>query len=821
MRKWIAPLIVVALSGCGSCGGGESPAGDAGDAGAPDAAAVPDAARDGGGVTDAEIVSPDLSVVADDAEAGDLTQGGAPCESTTCGTNERCVEKGGEASCECIPGFVEAAGTCVVRPVECVVNQNCGASGLCVEGACTCRPGFVGDGFECSASVDCREDEEACDPNASCVDTDSGTACVCPDGMRGNGRTCRDVAFSKIWTSQNMTCGLRTDGVVSCWGFEAFGTSLTAQWAPYPADEPTGLSWADLDHAEIDGCAIRDDQTMWCTKGWDRQVGPERTWSEVVGFTGTNCAIATDGGLYCWGDNTDDRLALGSDVRRVDEPTRIGEDAWNHVVVTSDHGCGIKADGTLWCWGSSTLGQAGPTPSDVPVRVGSESDWETLAAYRSATCGLRAGGELWCWGFPEATDGVPIRIGTETWSDVSVNRHTCAVRTDGTLWCRGTSGRGAHGSDETELAAFEQVGTGSDWQSVAVGPLHTCALERDGSAWCFGSNSDGQLGIGTFRFQRYPLRVDSTEPWSAVSSGEEFTCGIRQNGRLACAGSGRPVAQGWPDSPYFVDLNAETWLDVAANWDSVCAIRDDRTLHCSPGTLAAGTVTLAQVGTDADWQRIFLRDESFCGIRAGGDLYCWGDHNPDFHEGTQRFSEPTLVTRGVGPWEMVSLYRFHAVGLRSDGTLWDFDLDAPIGTDTDWRFVSVGYSRVCGIKSDDSLWCWPDNAPDPARIGTETWSDVEFHIRTGCATKADGTLWCWGQDTGAGETGTNVYGGSYSEPELVSDVVGWSEVDRGVQTSFGLRSDGGLWAWGMNTSGQLGTGTSWTKTPVRVIDVTR
>ncbi|MBI4699921.1 MAG: hypothetical protein HY744_01940, partial [Deltaproteobacteria bacterium] len=86
-----------------------------------------------------------------------------------------------------------------------------------------------------------------------------------------------------------------------------------------------------------------------------------------------------------------------------------------------------------------------------------------------------------------------------------------------------------------------------------------------------------------------------------------------------------------------------------------------------------------------------------------------------------------------------------------------------------------------------------------------------------CAVKGDGTLWCWGY---------NVYGQlgdgttqSKSSPVQVS-ALGTSAlaVAGGVYHTCAVKADGTLWCWGDNGYGQLGDGTTQSKTlPVQVL----
>jgi alpha-tubulin suppressor-like RCC1 family protein len=83
------------------------------------------------------------------------------------------------------------------------------------------------------------------------------------------------------------------------------------------------------------------------------------------------------------------------------------------------------------------------------------------------------------------------------------------------------------------------------------------------------------------------------------------------------------------------------------------------------------------------------------------------------------------------------------------------------------------------------------------------------------AVSADGTLWAWGSNS-SGQLGDGTSMGS-STPVVVSNLSGVTSVAAGSAHSLALRS-GSVWAWGSNGFGQLGNGTSLdSHVPVQVV----
>jgi alpha-tubulin suppressor-like RCC1 family protein len=85
--------------------------------------------------------------------------------------------------------------------------------------------------------------------------------------------------------------------------------------------------------------------------------------------------------------------------------------------------------------------------------------------------------------------------------------------------------------------------------------------------------------------------------------------------------------------------------------------------------------------------------------------------------------------------------------------------------------------------------------------------------------RSDGTLWAWGAN-GSGQLGdgTTI---DRNTPVQVGIEANWHSVSAGWESTLAIKTDGTLWAWGGNTDGQLGDGTIVTRsTPVQIGNAT-
>lgn len=83
------------------------------------------------------------------------------------------------------------------------------------------------------------------------------------------------------------------------------------------------------------------------------------------------------------------------------------------------------------------------------------------------------------------------------------------------------------------------------------------------------------------------------------------------------------------------------------------------------------------------------------------------------------------------------------------------------------------------------------------------------------AIKSDGTLWAWGANS-SGQLGDGTNGSKNLPVQIGSDST-WADVSAGHEHTVAIKSDGTLWTWGSDNEGQLGIGVYGSKNvPVQV-----
>ena len=300
---------------------------------------------------------------------------------------------------------------------------------------------------------------------------------------------------------------------------------------------------------------------------------------------------------------------------------------------------------------------------------------------------------------------------------------------------------------------------------------------------------------------------------------------------------------------YFVD---EYWLidqwvgDELWTWGNGSnGVLGNNTIadRSTPVTTFAGGTTRKQVSAG---------DTHTAATKTDGTLWIWGS-NLNMQLGINQLSSitrstPVTAFAGGTTWSQVSCGILHTAAVKTDGTLWTWGYGGSgrLGTNdtttrstpvttfaggTTWKHVSCGNAHTASVKTDGTLWGWGlnsagrlgnsnttnTNTPVTTFAGGTTWKQVNAAMGGNhtIALRDDGTnkeLFSFGNNV-RGQLGCAV---SQNIPgEVFSYANNWKQVSSGSLYVSAIKTDGTLWVWGHNSSAQLGTNDTTTKsTPV-------
>jgi len=357
--------------------------------------------------------------------------------------------------------------------------------------------------------------------------------------------------------------------------------------------------------------------------------------------------------------------------------------------------------------------------------------------------------------------------------------HTLIVKADGTLWAFGDDVYNQLGvpsvgaSSPIAVQVRDTLGTGylTSVRAVAAGAQHSVALLADGSVYAWGYNAKGQLGDNTNTPRGTPTRV--------VGPG----------------GTG-----------YLTDIVA-----VAAGFEHTLAVKSDGTVWTwgfnGNGRLGDGTTTdrwapvqvlgVGGTGTLSGVAAVAGGDNHTLAVRADGTVVAWGfNGNGQLGDNTLTERSSPIQVAGLAGVVGISAGGYHSLALRSDGgvSAWGDNQYGQLGdtTITTPRKTPV---QVSGL----------DNV---VAVGGGHFYSV--------AALADGSVVSWGFN-GGGQLGDPSVVFTRTAPGPVVGLTGVTNLAAGDAHVVSLTADMSGWSWGSNGSGQLGEGTTLTRTgPVQV-----
>ena len=300
------------------------------------------------------------------------------------------------------------------------------------------------------------------------------------------------------------------------------------------------------------------------------------------------CGLAADGGARCWGRDDQGQLGTSVPLARCDAgntpcsatPLAVeGGPAFVAVDGSVRHTCALAADGGAWCWGFGAGGQLGDgrrSDSASPVQVATSARFTKIDVGIGGllSCGLVVDGSIACWG-PGNQGGIgdgsawcwgrngygKLGLGgpgaallpqavatTQRFSAIAAgNSHTCALATDGSAWCWGAAAMLGNGG-AADSALPVPVSGALRFASLQAGMQHSCALTAAGSAYCWGGTF-APLGDGVGNVARsVPTAVAGGLVFRRLAAGGVVGCGITTGGTTYCWGDNTNGAVAQPDT---------------------------------------------------------------------------------------------------------------------------------------------------------------------------------------------------------------------------------------------------------------------------------
>ena len=621
------------------------------------------------------------------------------------------------------------------------------------------------------------------------------------------------------------------------------------------------------------------------------QVGSS-SWTAVSAGTAHTIGITATGVLYGWGLNTSGQLGINSLINNASPAiiSSIGGStaySWTSLSMGGGHGALIRSDGTLWTWGLNVNGQVGNLTlinQSFPALVSGPAgvSWSAVSCGTIHTIGITTTGRLYAWGggaggalgvYLDTLDrSSPVLVSgpvATSWASVTAGASTSmAITTTGQLyaWGLGTSGQLGDLSIASKTSPVLVSGpAATSWSKVstAYNASHAFAITTTGQLYGWGLNTSGQVGDFTITSKSSPVLVSgpAATSWSFITAGLTNGAGITTLGRLYTWGLGTSGQLGdlsiiSKTSPVLVSGPATTsWAAVGIGFTNAVAITSTGVLYSwgagTFGQLGDGTTTaksspvLVSGPTNVSWSSISTAGNSVGGL-TNYLFYAWGygnlaNYTLPFGTSIGNTTVPTLVVTPLAnnqSWSFISSGSNHTLALTTTGKLYAWgqgafgqlgDVSAiavrvipvEIPTSISWSSIESGSSHSLAITTTGQLYGWGLNTSGQVGDGTTTtksspvlvsgpaatsWSVIAAGYSSSMGITTTGTLYAWGLNS-SGQLGTGTYTNPTS-PVLIANISrSWSTVSFGGIHSLGIKTDGTLWSWGSNVVGQLGINT--------------
>ncbi|MBQ1947070.1 MAG: hypothetical protein II359_00460 [Clostridia bacterium] len=646
-------------------------------------------------------------------------------------------------------------------------------------------------------------------------------------GVGGNGYL---TGIVNIAAYENNTAAITASGEVLAWGFNLMGylnTSQTASAVLAPAvvlDETDSGPMTDITALAIGEYKLlatkADGSVVWWGYGIlqpQTVIGIENIVSVAAGQSHF-IAIDSTGTAYSWGSNGNGELGsngTSSTPAAIDVSYPVV-----HAAAGDNHTTLLLSNGKLMSVGCNRYGQLGIGSGCYayrePVLLSGLENIEKVFAGEFDAYALEGNGTLWEWSETEPYPQISHLLdGTDKLlSDmVRTDYFTLLLMTDGSVYAMGDNAYGQLGNGTTDdsdilVQVKDSTGTGflSNIIAIAAGDYHAMALTDGGLVYTWGRNHKGQLGNNTTTNQSLPVQVQELGGIAEIAAGGNCSLARTETGNVYAWGNGGNYQLGNGTT-----ANAMLPMQITGLSGIVSVCANSTTCHALDNTgkvYGWGKITTYSLGSEeikqtptvvfenTDVNKIYSTYYTTIAQTNDGRLYYCGFRDTSYEQPTF-----ALLTEADGFSHVSGFYMYLLL------------------TDTAGKTYGLGFDGVFGNGIGTSVTEWKSTYMPTADI-LDIYTPRNISGGTNSrlfALLSDGTVW------GSGSNNSGALGNNSTEntstavqamqgEEALSDVIALAP---GANHVLALKADGSVWAFGNNTNGQLGDGTT-TNRPVAV-----
>jgi alpha-tubulin suppressor-like RCC1 family protein len=356
------------------------------------------------------------------------------------------------------------------------------------------------------------------------------------------------------------------------------------------------------------------------------------------------------------------------------------------------------------------------------------------------------------------------------------------------------------------IAAYLPCVASAADMSVAAGNAHTILLKNDGTVWTWGTYYD----FGTVKIfeSRIAIQIEIDNA-ADIASGYSHGLLLKKDGTVWAYGKNSTGQLG-------NGTKTNTQTPVQANISNVSKIAAG---HYHSIAFQGNDKTILIWGNNIESQLGYSSSDT-CGSTPCQTTPHQVFLNADITAIAAGYGHNVALANGT-----MQSWGYNIYGQIGDGTKTKQPIPVDVKSSAGLNFnnvraVGAGYNHSFAVKNDTTLWAWGKNTTGqlgngsitdsiyPVKVTLSDNSDF-YDIRAiaggenhSLALKNDGTVWAWGDNSkgqlGDGSTTQHKNPVQIQNPDQVVFIAA------GANHSLAIRNDGTVWAWGDNSSGQLG-----------------